>query len=90
MKIVVLCGGISTEREISIISGEGVVRALIAAGRTREARLHYESYARKVIATLGVPPSARLRSLVNDACGREGDARSGKLEGMVYGGALPA
>jgi len=69
---------------------EGVVRALIAAGRTREARLHYESYARKVIATLGVPPSARLRSLVNDACGREGDARSGKLEGMVYGGALPA
>lgn len=32
MKIVVLCGGISTEREISIISGEGVVRALREKG----------------------------------------------------------
>ena len=32
MKIVVLCGGISTEREISIISGEGVVHALREKG----------------------------------------------------------
>ena len=28
MKIVVLCGGTSTEREISIISGTGVCKAL--------------------------------------------------------------
>ncbi len=32
MKIVVLCGGISTEREISIVSGEGVCRALRSRG----------------------------------------------------------
>ena len=32
MNIVVLCGGTSTEREISIVSGEGVARALRAKG----------------------------------------------------------
>ena len=32
MKIVVLCGGISTEREISIVSGTGVCRALRERG----------------------------------------------------------
>lgn len=32
MKIVVLCGGISTEREISIVSGTGVCKALRARG----------------------------------------------------------
>lgn len=32
MKIVVLCGGISTEREISIVSGEGVCKALRSRG----------------------------------------------------------
>ncbi|MBQ6384646.1 MAG: D-alanine--D-alanine ligase [Lachnospiraceae bacterium] len=32
MKIVVLCGGVSTEREISIVSGSGVCRALREQG----------------------------------------------------------
>ena len=32
MKIVVLCGGISTEREISIVSGAGVCGALRQKG----------------------------------------------------------
>ncbi|MDO4619059.1 MAG: D-alanine--D-alanine ligase [Lachnospiraceae bacterium] len=32
MNIVVLCGGISTEREVSIVSGTGVCKALRAAG----------------------------------------------------------
>ena len=32
MKIVVLCGGVSTEREISIVSGTGVCRALRSKG----------------------------------------------------------
>ena len=32
MKIIVLAGGTSTEREISIVSGSGVCRALRARG----------------------------------------------------------
>ena len=32
MKIVVLCGGISTERDISIVSGQGVCKALRSKG----------------------------------------------------------
>ena len=32
MKVVVLCGGVSTEREISIVSGSGVCRALREQG----------------------------------------------------------
>ena len=32
MKIVVLCGGVSTERDISIVSGSGVCKALRLKG----------------------------------------------------------
>ena len=32
MKIVVLCGGVSTERDISIVSGTGVCKALREKG----------------------------------------------------------
>ena len=63
---------------------ECVVRALITAGRTREARFHYESYARKIISSMGVPPSSRLRRMVKEMCGQVSEGRAGRLEEGLF------
>lgn len=63
---------------------EGVVRSLVAAGRAREARLHYESFARRLVTMAGTPPSTHMRRMVREMCGGGGEVKRSHIETGEY------